>query len=132
MNILDTSFLIDYGDGDEAAEAYLDAHEDDVFVLPAPVYTEYLLGTVHSEDPTDVEAARGELAWGEVVEITEEMAVTAGEIADEVGPEGPRLAAVDALVAAVGREFGATVVSSDSALTHEETRAVLDVEEYKR
>lgn len=130
MKVLDTSFLIDYGDGDETAGAYLEAHQEEMFVLLAPVYTEYLLGTVHSDDPTDIDEARGELAWCEVVDITEGTAITAAEIADEVGPQGPHLAAVDALVAAVGREFGATVVSGDSDLTHEETRAVIDVEEY--
>ena len=57
-----------------------------------------------------------------MIEITEERAVVAAEIADEIGPQGPQLAAVDALVAAIGRELGAAVVSSDSDLTHEETK----------
>jgi predicted nucleic acid-binding protein len=65
-----------------------------------------------------------------VIEITEERAVVAAEIADEIGPQGPQLAAVDALVAAIGRELGAAVVSSDSDLTHEETKKIVEVEEY--
>lgn len=130
MKVLDTSFLIDYGNEVEAAGEYLVAHDEERFVLPAPVYTEYLLGTVHSDAPTEISEARHELAWGEVVEITAETAVTAAEIAAEIGPQGPNLAAVDALVAAVGRELGAVVVSGDSDLTHDETKAVIAVEEY--
>jgi|SRR5699024_7959585 len=130
MKVLDTSVLIDYGNGVDAAGKYLAAHDEEQFFLPAPVYTEYLLGTVHSDAATDVSEARRELAWTAVVEITEGIAVTAAEIADEIGPEGPNLAAVDALVAAVGRELGAAVVSVDSDLTHEETRAIVDVEGY--
>jgi hypothetical protein len=37
---------------------------------------------------------------------------------------------MDALIAAVGRELDAPVVSGDRHLTHPETKRVLDVEEY--
>mgnify|MGYP000097274902 CR=1 FL=1 len=47
-----------------------------------------------------------------------------------MGPEGPFLDGHDALIAAVGRELGAPVVSADRDLTHEETKKVVDVEEY--
>jgi predicted nucleic acid-binding protein len=62
--------------------------------------------------------------------MDEKTAVTAGEIADEVGPGGPYLDGLDALIAAVGRELDAPVVSADEDLTHEETKKVIDVEEY--
>lgn len=64
-------------------------------------------------------------------EIDEETAALAGEIADEVGPQGPFLSGMDGLVAAVGRELDAPVVSADSDLTHDVTRQVIDVEEYR-
>lgn len=38
---------------------------------------------------------------------------------------------VDALVAAVGRELDAPVVSADGDLTHPETRKVVDVEKHR-
>jgi len=37
---------------------------------------------------------------------------------------------LDALIAAVGRELDAPVVSADGDLTHEETKKVVDIEEY--
>jgi len=57
--------------------------------------------------------------------------VTAAKIADEIGPQGPNLTAVDAIVAAVTRELSASLVSSDSDLTHPETQRVVEVEEYQ-
>jgi predicted nucleic acid-binding protein len=71
-----------------------------------------------------------DLSWGEVHPVDERTAVTAANIADEVGPQGPFLSGMDALVAAVGRERDAPVVSGDRDLTHEETKQVVDIEEY--
>lgn len=79
----------------------------------------------------DVDEARADLAWGEVYGTGKETAELAGRIADETGPEGPFLAGMDALVAAVGREVGAPVVSNERDLTHEGTREVVDVEPYR-
>ena len=131
MRVLDATFLIDYGNEVDAAAEYLFDHADHEFLVPAPVYTEYLLGSVHSNAPTDIEGARGELVWSEVFAIDEETAVTAARVADETGPEGPNLTAIDALVAGVSREVGAPLVSDDSDLTHAETKDVVDVDEYR-
>ena len=38
---------------------------------------------------------------------------------------------MDGVIAAVGRELGAPVVSADGDLTHEATQAVVDVDEYR-
>lgn len=130
MKVLDASFLIDYGNGVEATAEFLLDNDDERFVVPAPVYTEYLLGTVHSSAPTDVDGARAELGWADVVETDESTAATAAEIADEIGEQGPDLTAIDALVAAVARTLNAELVSSDGDLTHAETQSVVDVVEY--
>ena len=131
MKVLDASFLIDYGNEVDATAEYLLNHADERFIVPSPVFTEYLLGSVHSSGPTDLEGARNELAWTEVVKIDEMTAVTAAQIADEIGPQGPQLTAIDALVAAVGRQLNAPVVAGDRDLTHKETAKVIDVEEYR-
>ncbi len=41
------------------------------------------------------------------------------------------MCAADTLVGALARRVEATVVSNDHDLTHEETRAVVDVDEYR-
>lgn len=130
MKVLDATFLIDYLDGvDETAE-YLLEHEDEVFVAPVPAYAEALVGEGNYPDG-DLAGTRSELSWLEVHEVNDETAVTASEIADEIPSEGPSLSGMDALIAAVGRQLDAPVVSNDSDLTHQETKKAVDVREYR-
>ena len=129
MKVLDATFLIDYLDGVASAREYLQEHDNEAYVLPVPAYTEALLGEGNGPGG-DIEGAREDLSWGEVHAVDERTAVTAAEIADEVGPQGPFLSGMDALIAAIGRELGAPVVSDDRHLTHPETMKVVDVEEY--
>jgi predicted nucleic acid-binding protein len=130
MKVLDATFLIDYLDGVEATAEYLLAREDERFILPAPAYAEALVGEGNKPDG-DVAEVKAELSWGEVYETGDRTAELAGEIADEIGPQGPFLAGMDGLVAAVGRQLDAPAVSNDGDLTHEETKKVVDVEEYR-
>jgi predicted nucleic acid-binding protein len=131
MRVLDATYLIDYLDGVEATREFYEAHgaEDERWVMPVPAYAEVLVGERNLPDG-DVAGARAALSWGETYAVDERTAVTAGAVADEVGPDGPYLDGLDALVAAVGRELDAPVVSADGDLTHEETKKVVDVEEY--
>ena len=131
MKVLDATFLIDYLDGIESTKAFYEANgaEDEQWVMPVPAYAEALVGEGNLPNG-DVAGARADLSWGEKYEVDERTAVTAGEIADEVGPGGPYLDGLDALIAAVGRELDAPVVSADGDLTHEEMKKVVDVEEY--
>lgn len=132
MKVLDANFLIDYLEGVTATKKFYETHggESVRWVMPAPAYAETLVGEGNFPDG-DVDGARAALAWGEKHPIDEHTAALAGEIADEVGPEGPFLDGHDALIAAVGRELDAPVVSADSDLTHDETKRVVDVEEYR-
>lgn len=130
MKVLDATFLVDYLDDVDAATGYLQEHSTERFVFPAPAFAEVLVGEGNGPGESDIEGARQALAWGEVYAVDERTAVTAAEIADEMGPQGPFLAGMDGLIAAVGRELGAPVVSDDRDLTHEETKQIVDVEEY--
>lgn len=129
MKVLDATFLIDYLDGVDATREYLQSHDTEGFIFPAPAYAEALLGEGNGPEG-DIQGAREDLAWGEVYPVDERTAVTAANIADEIGPQGPFLSGMDALVGAIGRELNTPVVSTDRHLTHPETRKVLDVEEY--
>ena len=131
MKILDATFLIDYLDGVEATKEFYEASEgeNERWVMPVPAYAEALVGEGNLPNG-DVAGARADLSWGEKYAVDEKTAVTAGEIADEVERNGPFLDGLDALIAAVGRELDAPVVSADGDLTHAETKKVVDVEEY--
>lgn len=130
MKVLDATFLIDYFDGVDATAEYLLDNEDERFIFPAPAYAEVLVGEGNVPNG-DVDEAKAALSWGEVYETDERTAEIAGEIADEIGAQGPLLAGMDGLIAAVGRELDAPVVSDDGDLTHHETKKVVDVEEYR-
>ena len=130
MKVLDATFLADYFEADDAATEYLQGHSTERFVFPAPAFAEVLIGEGNGPNESDIEGARQALSWGEVYAVDERTAVTAGKIADDIGPQGPYLTGMDGLIAAVGRELDAPVVSADSDLTHEETKRVVDIEEY--
>lgn len=132
MKVLDASYLIDYLDGKESTREFYEANggEDERWVMPVPAYAEVLVGEGNFPDG-DVEGVRADLAWGEPYAVDERTAVLAGEIANEIGPQGPFIDGLDALIAAVGRELDAPVVSGDGDLTHEETKKVVDVVEYQ-
>jgi len=132
MKILDATFLIDYLAGVPATKEFYESHggRDETWIVPVPAYAEVLVGEGNFPDG-DVSGVRDALAWGQVYEGTERLAVTAAEIASDIGPQGPYLDGCDALIAAVGRELDAPVVSADNDLTHAETKQVLDVLEYR-
>ena len=131
MKVLDATFLIDYLDGVEATREFYEEHggEEIRWVAPVPAFAEALVGEGNLPSG-DVDGARADLAWVDIHPVDERTAATAGYIADEIAPGGPYLDGPDALIVAVGRELDAPVVSGDGDLTHEDTKQVVDVEEY--
>lgn len=129
MKGTDGTFLIDYLDDVESTRACLQAHDSEAFVLPVPAYAAALLGEGNGPDG-DIQGAREALSWGEMHAVDERTAVTAAEIAADIGPQVPILNGMDGLIAAVGCDLDAPVVSSDRHLTHPETRRVIEVVEY--
>ncbi|WP_331234197.1 PIN domain-containing protein [Natronorarus salvus] len=131
MKVLDASFLIDYLNGERSTEEFYAAEggRDERWVMPVPAYAEALVGVGNLPD-ADVTEAIEKLAWGDVYDVDKQSAIAAAEITDEIGPEGPYLDGMDALIAAVSRELDAPVVSVDGDFTHPETKRVIDVEEY--
>lgn len=130
MKVLDGTFLIDYLDGVEATREYLQEHDNEAYVLPVPAYAEALVGEGNGPDGADIEGVREDLSWSEVYAVDERTATTAAEIAAKIGPQGPYLSGMDGLIAAVGHELDAPVVSTDRDLTHPATKQIVDVEEY--
>jgi predicted nucleic acid-binding protein len=131
MKILDATFLMDYLEGVEATREFYEGNggAETRWVVPVPAFAEVLVGEGNLPNG-DVDGARADLGWVDVHAVDERTAVTAGNIADEIPSGGPYLDGLDALIAAVGRELDAPVVSGDSDLTHELTKEVIAVEEY--
>ncbi|WP_254523280.1 PIN domain-containing protein [Natrinema caseinilyticum] len=131
MKVLDATFLIDYLDGVEATHAFYEENGGDEirWIVPVPALAEVLVGEGNLPNG-DVDDARADLAWTDVHPVDQRTAATAGRIADKIEPGGPYLDGPDALIAAVGRELDAPIVSGDGDLTHKKTKAIVDVEEY--
>lgn len=132
MKVLDATFLIDYLAGVDETRQFYEANggADERWVMPVIAYAEVLVGEGNLPNG-DVAGSRAALGWGEKYTADERTAVTAAEIADEIEPGGPYLDGPDALIAAIGRELDAPVVSSDGDLTHEKTKKVVDIVEYR-
>ena len=125
MNVLDATFLIDYLAGVEATREFYEEHGGGTirWVGPVPAFAEALVGEGNLPSG-DLDGARADLAWVDVRPVDERTVVTAGDIADEIAPDGPYLDRVYALIAAVGRELDAPVVSGDgTSLTLRQRRS---------
>lgn len=131
MRVVDAYFLVDLLDDDPDAIAYLEEHEDvvDSWLVAAANYAEVLVGEGNYPGG-DVYQTHDALDFLDVVDVDETTALLAGQIAQEIGDEGPFLDGSDAIAAAIGRQHDAPVVSGDSDLTHPETQKVVDVETY--
>jgi len=108
---------------------YLQRYADEQFVAPTPVVTEVLVdegNNLHG----NVSRAKAGVSWVEVIETDRDTALVAESIAEDIGPQGPYSDGVDAIVAAVGKQFNSTVVSADQDLTHPEVQRVISVDEY--
>lgn len=131
MRVLDASFLIDYLAGREATREFYEDHggAETRWIAPVPALAEVLVGEGNLPDG-DLEEIRTALEWVDAYPVDGRTASLAGAIAAEIPPDGPYLDGQDALIAAVGRELDAPVVSGDGDLTHPGTRTVVEVEEY--
>lgn len=130
VKVLDSSFLIDYEDGDSAAAAFLQENVDETFVIPSTVYTEYLLGEANGAPNPNLPAVRAEIAWTEVWTVTKETADRGVEAIAELPARAPHLDGVDATVVGSAREIGAPIVAGESDFTHEAVRDRLNVKRY--
>ena len=114
MPCYDSSVLIDYLDGGEAAVTYVEDHADERAVAPPLVLFEVYQGEVFKTGPADFEAIDGALAWLEVVEETRSLARAAAELQDALQERGTPLGARDAYIAGTAAGLGERLVVADA------------------
>ena len=129
MNCYDSSFVIDYLDGEDATLDYLEAN-DEPHHVPAVVLFELFQGELFSEGRPQFERLRHRLGWAEIAPFDEETAVHTGRLLDELADRGRALQPRDAMIAGTAHRLGATLVSSDEDLTNPDVSDVIDVETY--
>ena len=127
MKLVDASFLIDYARGDDAAIAYLAAHDAEEIGASTIVLSELYRGLMITQDMTR-EEAMSKYEWVEPVPFTNEIAVEAAEIYVELRADGEMINKSDIYIAGTARSLGASLVVSD---THFGVIEGLKVETYR-
>lgn len=115
MSYLDSSFLVDYTDGDEeAAIEYLEDHPNDRFFVSTLSLYELYLGAVLSGagDEGMAEIRRG-LHWADIDSFEEDDAMEAARIRGELSDAGEQINLADVLIAGAARQMNETVITRD-------------------
>jgi predicted nucleic acid-binding protein len=99
--LYDSSVLIDYLDGRDAAVEYVASRVDERATAPPLVLFEVYQGEVFKTGATDLDAVDEALTWVDVVETSGSSARAAATLQDELRAEGEPLAARDAYIAGV-------------------------------
>lgn len=127
MKLVDSSFLVDYARGDDAAIAYLAAHDEEVIGASTIVLSELYRGLMITQDMSQEEAI-SKYEWVEPVPFTDETAAEAAEIYVELRDDGEMINRSDIYIAGTARSLGVPLVVGDD---HFGTVDGLDVETYR-
>ena len=127
MKLVDSSFLVDYARGDEAAIAYLATHDEEVIGASTIVLSELYRGLMITQDMTQ-EEAMSKYEWVEPVAFTKETAAEAAKIYVELRTDGEMINRSDIFIAGTARALEVPFVVGDN---HFDVIDELDVETYR-
>ena len=126
MIALDTSFLVDYLDGVDAARELLDDNEGRPFFSPALALFEVYRGGSRTRGETGLERVASALDWVQPLPLTEPCAREAALVESELLERGNPINLSDVLVAGVCRHHGADIVARDDHFERIDGLAVLE------
>lgn len=127
MKLVDASFLVDYARGEDAAIAYLAAHDEEEIGASTIVLSELYRGLMITRDMTQ-EEAMAKYEWVEPLPFTDETAAEAAEIYVELRAGGEMINKSDIYIAGTARSLGVPLVVSDDDFA---AIADLEVETYR-
>ncbi len=113
MIALDSSFLIDYLRGVDAAQSFLEERTEPVYYAPTIVLFELYRDAAWS-DTDSVEAVADGLGWTEPLPFDAGATREAAAIHAELLASGTRINVADIMIAGVCRHHGADLVTRDS------------------
>lgn len=114
MNCLDSSFVIDYWNGEEFARGFLESNSEPI-LIPSVALFELYLGALLSDSPTeDIATVREDLGWADPLPFDEMVASHAARINSTLRERGERINSMDVLIAATARKYNATLIATDS------------------
>lgn len=114
MIAFDTSFLLDYLDGVDAAAEYLEDHEDKPFFAPSLALFEVYRGAARTGGREQIERVGSAVDWIEPLPLSEPATREAALIEAELLDTGDRINLGDTLIAGICRHNGARIVTRDS------------------
>lgn len=113
MIALDTSFLLDYLDGLEAAGTVIEEHEDRPLFAPTLSLFEVYRGAARAAGRQGMDRAAAGLEWVEPLPLTEPAAREAALVEAELREAGDPVNLGDTVIAGVCRHNGACLVTRD-------------------
>mgnify|MGYP000238011965 CR=1 FL=1 len=125
MTFLDSSVIIDMLEGVDETVAFVESQDGPLLTSSICVY-EVLEGALGS-GTTDVATERQRFGGVRAIELTDDLAVEAGELQDELMSDGVRLSARDCLIAATARSVGDHLVVADSDFETRVLESEIDV-----
>lgn len=125
--LYDSSILIDYLDGRDAAVEYIESHLDERAVAPQLVLFEVYQGEVFKSGPANFDAVDGALGWLTPVETSAGFARASARVQAELDRRGEVLSARDAFVAGAAVALDERLVVADEDFDVAGLRRLVDV-----
>jgi predicted nucleic acid-binding protein len=113
MNLLETSFLVDYEKGRSPAMEWYQEHAENPVAASTMSMFELGFGVVETE-PAAIDILQESLEWVDFLPLSVGDAIEAARIDAELQDEGQRIPIGDTVVAGVARNREATLVAADN------------------
>lgn len=114
MNALDTSFVIDYWNGEDFIRKFFRG-ETDTMAIPTVACFELYLGAVLSDSPAeDIDTVARDLGWADTLPFSDAAAQRAAHIEADLTERGEKINLADVLIAATALEARAPLIATDS------------------
>lgn len=112
MTFLDSSVIIDMLDGVDSTVEFVQEQGEPYFTSSICVFE--ILDGVLGSGSTDVVAARQDFGGVHALDLTDDIALEAARLQDQLLDDGQRMPARDLLIAATARSTGDHLVVADS------------------
>ncbi|WP_164974843.1 type II toxin-antitoxin system VapC family toxin [Halegenticoccus tardaugens] len=115
---MDSSYLIDYLEGDDGAQAWLNAHEDTPISASTISLYETYRGVLWAVSSMTMDEVFEMFDWATVMPFDETAAREAAQIQRELQEDETPVKTPDVMIAAIARSVGGTVVTRDRDFDH--------------